>query len=70
MTDVDKDDIISKIYFDRSGRGSIQATYQDAKRTKHILQRCTDLVKKMLSKKENKEVLILLLHLIIIIHIK
>ena len=32
MTDVYKDDIISKIYFDRSGYGSIQTTYQDAKK--------------------------------------
>lgn len=27
----DKNDIISKIYFDRSGFGSIQTTYKDAK---------------------------------------
>ena len=32
MTDVNKDDITSEIYFDRSGLGSIQTTYQDAKK--------------------------------------
>ena len=32
MTDVNKDDIIKNIYFDRSGFGSVQTTYQDAKK--------------------------------------
>ena len=32
MTDVNKDDIINKIYFDRSGFGSITTTYKDAKK--------------------------------------
>ena len=32
MTYVNKDDIIKNIYFDRSGFGSVQTTYQDAKK--------------------------------------
>ena len=32
MADVNKDDIINKIYFDRAGFGSIQTTYQDVKK--------------------------------------
>ena len=32
MADVNKDDIINKIYFDRAGFGSIQTTYKDAKK--------------------------------------
>ena len=32
MSDVDKNEIINKIYFDRSGFGSVQTTYQDAKK--------------------------------------
>ena len=32
MADVNKDDIIKNIYFDRSGFGSVQTTYQDARK--------------------------------------
>ena len=32
MGEVNKDDIINKIYFDRSGFGSVATTYQDAKK--------------------------------------
>ena len=32
MTDVNKDDIKKNLYFDRSGFGSVQTTYQDAKK--------------------------------------
>jgi hypothetical protein len=32
MVDVNKDDIIKNIYFDRSGFGSIITTYKDAKK--------------------------------------
>lgn len=31
MANVNKDDIIDKVYFNRSGIGSIQTTYRDAK---------------------------------------
>ena len=31
MANINKNDIISKIYYDRSGYGSITTTYKDAK---------------------------------------
>ena len=35
MVDINKNDIISKIYFDRNGFGSIATTYKDAKTKNH-----------------------------------
>ena len=53
MSSDNKDDIISSIYYDRSGYGSVNTTYQDAKRKDKTIT--VNDVKKWFEKNERKK---------------
>ena len=67
-----KQNIISEIYYDRSGYGSKKTTLEDSKKKTSQLQwlMLMNSFIKMLMKKENPEAKIHLLHLMLTINIK
>ena len=53
MANINKHDIISKIYYDKSGYGSITTTYKDAKQKEQSIT--LNDVKEMVSKEHRTE---------------